>query len=87
MGSINTGSIFQLGGEFVILPGYRCEYAHRMPNKFAHELAPDVMRQAGIKFPERRLMRGPVSNRDEFTASQLGDLMEQEKEVQRWRQQ
>lgn len=26
----NIGNPFQLGGEFVLAPGYRCEFAHRM---------------------------------------------------------
>jgi hypothetical protein len=26
----NIGNLFQLGGEFVLGAGYRCEFAHRM---------------------------------------------------------
>lgn len=43
-----------MGGEFVLLPGYRCTYAHRMPDKFHHKPAPTVLRKAGVTFPEGR---------------------------------
>ncbi|WOO81434.1 Thioredoxin-like protein AAED1 [Vanrija pseudolonga] len=51
LGVLNIGSITQMGGEFVLLPGYRCTYAHRMPNKYMHDEAADVLRAAGVRFP------------------------------------
>lgn len=30
----NPGPMTQLGGEFVMGPGYKCEWAHRMTHKF-----------------------------------------------------
>lgn len=51
LGVLNIGSITQMGGEFVLLPGYRCAYAHRMPNKYMHDEAADVLRAAGVRFP------------------------------------
>lgn len=29
---VNPGNVFQLGGEFVVTPGYECSFAHRMTN-------------------------------------------------------
>jgi len=38
----------QLGGEFVLAPGYKCEFAHRMTNMANHTEAPDVLAAIGI---------------------------------------
>lgn len=84
---LDIGSPKQMGGEFILLPGYKCTYAHRMPNKFNHALAVHVMKKAGVKFPERDTPYGPVSNCDEFTEEQLAQIQEQDRIVREWQQQ
>jgi len=45
------GDIKQLGGEFVMGPGLRCGYAHRMGNTRNHASIRRVAEQAGVIFP------------------------------------
>ncbi|KAL1411122.1 hypothetical protein Q8F55_002072 [Vanrija albida] len=59
---LDMGSITQMGGEFVFQSGYRCTYAHRMPNKYTHALAPDVLRAAGVISPERDEPEGDTAS-------------------------
>lgn len=83
LGVTNIGSLTQMGGEFVLLPGYKCAYAHRMANKFDHALAPDVLRAAGVQFPERGAGALPQDTR--FTEEELAQLRQQENEVVEWK--
>ena len=45
------GNLFQLGGEFVLGPGYRCEFAHRM-RYFGGEYWEMGTRRNGLLDPE-----------------------------------
>ncbi|KAL0571600.1 hypothetical protein V5O48_010364 [Marasmius crinis-equi] len=48
----NGGEITQLGGEFVLGPGIRCHFAHRMPYTRAHLPIHEVVEAAKIVHPE-----------------------------------
>jgi hypothetical protein len=58
----------QLGGEFIIAPGYKCEFAHRMTNMANHMEALDVLVQAGVD------VSGHVPLRDDSAALEALDL-------------
>ncbi|KAL1413683.1 hypothetical protein Q8F55_001462 [Vanrija albida] len=45
----SPGSIQQLGGEFVLVPGFKAEFAHRMSNYYNHMEFPDVLKHAGVE--------------------------------------
>ncbi|KAF8071747.1 hypothetical protein FPV67DRAFT_894675 [Lyophyllum atratum] len=45
------GDIHQLGGEFVLGPGLKCTYAHRMQSPKGHAPIRDVLFAAGIRLP------------------------------------
>jgi hypothetical protein len=56
-----------------------------MSNKYDHDLAAEVLRAAGVRFPEYRSLYGPLSSNDHLTAEQLIELSQQEKQVSEWR--
>jgi len=85
MGVATLGDPDQVGGEFILRPGYDCVYTHRMTSKYDHALAVDVLRAAGVRFPEYRQLFGPLSSSDHFTDKQLAAISEQEKQVNEWR--
>ncbi|GLB40220.1 putative ahpC/TSA antioxidant enzyme [Lyophyllum shimeji] len=45
------GDIHQLGGEFVLGPGLKCSYAHRMQSPRGHAPIRDVLAAAGVSLP------------------------------------
>jgi len=46
------GSISQLGGDFVLGPGNHCSFASRMRWVTDHMDVPDLMKVAGVQYPE-----------------------------------
>ncbi|KAK4684869.1 hypothetical protein P7C73_g5294, partial [Tremellales sp. Uapishka_1] len=47
----NPGKLTQLGGEFILSPGFNCDFAHRMTTTSDHMEAPDILRLAGCAHP------------------------------------
>lgn len=75
-----------MGGEFVLRPGYKCSYAHRMPNKFSHAPAKNVVGKAGVKWPEGRMVVENIPD-PAIAAFEQEQLLEESEELIRtaWR--
>lgn len=76
----DPGKLTQLGGEFVLGPGWTCSFAHRMSNTSDHMEAPDVLRRAGCENPTY----------DEHARSQMEDarrleITRLEREMNDWK--
>jgi len=89
-----SGNLGQLGGEFVLAPGFQCTYAHRMTNRFGayinrmtlltradHAEAPDVLRAAGVPFPTK-----DVNDRIQHSDAQIAEIQQLESEMALWRE-
>ncbi|WWD22297.1 hypothetical protein CI109_106788 [Kwoniella shandongensis] len=76
----NPGTITQLGGEFVLSPGWNCDFAHRMTTTSDHMEAPDVLRLAGCEHPTKSEVSAV-----ELAESQREELEKLEKEMNDWR--
>ncbi|KAF7321729.1 Peptidase A1 domain-containing protein [Mycena kentingensis (nom. inval.)] len=80
----NGGEISQLGGEFVLGPGLRCDWAHRMRYTRDHVSILDVIAEAGIDMvtPLRRVQSStgtsfdgiPVADADQWMRSRRSML-------------
>ncbi|WVR03366.1 hypothetical protein IAU60_000357 [Kwoniella sp. DSM 27419] len=77
----NPGTLTQLGGEFILTPGFNCEFAHRMTTTSDHMEAPDVLRRAGCEAPTR----GEVADL-ELVESQRAEIERLEQEMREWRE-
>lgn len=76
----NPGKISQLGGEFVLGPGLRCDFAHRMTTRSDHLEAPDVLQYAGCDgctLPEQHAI--------ELAQEEIEDLERMHLELEAWR--
>ncbi|WVQ94085.1 hypothetical protein IAU59_001163 [Kwoniella sp. CBS 9459] len=76
----NPGTLTQLGGEFILSPGWNCEFAHRMTNTSDHMEAPDVLRLAGCTHPTKAEVAEV-----ELAESQKEELARLEEEMREWR--
>ncbi|OCF34951.1 hypothetical protein I316_03498 [Kwoniella heveanensis BCC8398] len=76
----NPGTLTQLGGEFVLTPGWNCEFAHRMTNTSNHMEAPDILRLAGCPHPTKAEVAEV-----ELAESQKEELARLEAEMKEWR--
>lgn len=77
----NPGSMIQLGGEFVLSEGYKCDYAHRQTSKFRHVEACEVLRHAGVP----NALRVESVYEPSVNDSQLDELLELDEQMARWR--
>ncbi|WWC85594.1 uncharacterized protein L201_000458 [Kwoniella dendrophila CBS 6074] len=77
----NPGTLTQLGGEFILTPGWNCEFAHRMTTTSDHMEAPDVLRLAGCANPTK----SDVVEL-ELADSQRAELERLEKEMKEWQE-
>ncbi|WVW81548.1 hypothetical protein I302_103543 [Kwoniella bestiolae CBS 10118] len=78
----NPGTLTQLGGEFILTPGWNCEFAHRMTTTSDHMEAPDVLRLAGCAYPTKS-----DAVELELADSQKAELEKLEKEMKEWQEQ
>ncbi|KAK6904923.1 hypothetical protein I203_105742 [Kwoniella mangroviensis CBS 8507] len=78
----NPGTLTQLGGEFILTPGWNCEFAHRMTTTSDHMEAPDVLRLAGCAHPTKS-----DAVELELADSQKAELEKLEKEMKEWQEQ
>ncbi|KAK8845349.1 hypothetical protein IAR55_006062 [Kwoniella newhampshirensis] len=76
----NPGTLTQLGGEFILSPGWNCDFAHRMSTTSDHMEAPDVLRLAGCAHPTKSEVSAV-----ELAESQREELERLETEMQEWR--
>ncbi|WVQ81030.1 hypothetical protein IAT38_003137 [Cryptococcus sp. DSM 104549] len=74
------GKNSQDGGEFVLTPGFNCEFAHRMTTASDHMEAPDVARIAGCQYPTQDDVRNM-----ELADAQKEQLAQLEREMEAWR--
>ncbi|WWC67059.1 uncharacterized protein I206_100966 [Kwoniella pini CBS 10737] len=77
----SPGTLTQLGGEFILSPGWNCEFAHRMTNTSDHMEAPDVLRAAGCAYPTKSDII-----QLELADSQKAELEKLEKEMKEWQE-
>ncbi|WVF66458.1 hypothetical protein IAT40_001198 [Kwoniella sp. CBS 6097] len=77
----NPGTLTQLGGEFILTPGWNCEFAHRMTNTSDHMEAPDILRLAGCPHPTKAEVAEV-----ELAESQKEELARLEHEMKEWRE-
>jgi len=76
----NPGKRTQLGGEFVLGPGLRCDFAHRMSNVSDHMEAPDVVKIAGCELctlPERQAVK--------VAQEEVAALERENQQLEEWR--
>ncbi|WRT63549.1 uncharacterized protein IL334_000454 [Kwoniella shivajii] len=77
----NPGTLTQLGGEFILTPGWECEFAHRMTTTSDHMEAPEVLRLAGCTHPTKSDLVEL-----ELADSQKSELQRLEREMKEWQE-
>ncbi len=77
----NPGKLTQLGGEFIIGPGLRSDFAHRMTNTSNHTEAPEILRLAGVANPTL-----PEQKAVQVAQEELDDLAREQSELDDWRE-
>jgi peroxiredoxin len=77
----NFGNVAQLGGEFILEPGYVCSWVSRMTTRSNHVEAPEVLRIAGVAHPTSTEVQ-----EIKFAEDQRVELERLQAEMKEWRQ-
>ncbi|KAJ9095971.1 hypothetical protein QFC21_005333 [Naganishia friedmannii] len=76
----NPGTFTQLGGEFIVGPGLKCDFAHRMTNTSNHMEAFDILRLAGVESSRSSQVR-----QGKIAEEEMHELKRLQQEEAEWR--
>lgn len=87
----SPGNIMQLGGEFILEPGFECSFAHRMTNfssEYLHRTqltsdhmeAPDILRLAGCAHPTK-----DETKQNQLAADEQAEMERLQTKMNSWR--